>query len=82
MTQLVTRVDDELVAAIDALISTGFVSNRSEAVRIALEQLVDRHRRDQIGAQIVAGYRALPQRDDDFPGADAAAARMIAEEPW
>lgn len=82
MTQLVTRVDDELVAAVDALISTGLVSNRSEAVRVGLEQLVDRHRRDQVGAQIVAGYRALPQRDDELPRRDAAAARMIAEEPW
>lgn len=82
MPQLVTRVDAELVAAIDALISSGFVSNRSEAVRIALEQLVDRHHRDQIGAQIVAGYRALPQRNDEFPDADLASAQMIAEEPW
>jgi Arc/MetJ-type ribon-helix-helix transcriptional regulator len=82
MPQLVTRVDDELAAAVDELVASGAVTSRSEAVRVALEQLVDRHRRRILGEQIAAGYVATPQTDTEFGGADEASAQMIADEPW
>ena len=80
--QLVTRVDDRLAAEVDALVSAGVVESRSDAVRQALEDLVDRHRRREIGARIVDGYRRLPQPDDDVGFTDEATLAMIAEEPW
>ncbi len=82
MPQLVTRVDDELAAAVDELVASGAVASRSEAVRVALEQLVDRHRRRILGEQIAAGYTATPQTDAEVGWADEASARMIADEPW
>ncbi len=82
MAQLVTRVDDALAAAVDELVESGDVKSRSDAVRIALERLVDRARRDRIGAQIVAGYLAIPQTDDEMGWADSLSRRMIEEEPW
>jgi Arc/MetJ-type ribon-helix-helix transcriptional regulator len=82
MAQLVTRVEDELVAAVDELVAAGVVASRSEAVRLGLERLVRRWRRDRIGAQIVDGYRRLPQSDDEVSWADDATRRMIADEPW
>jgi len=82
MAQLVTRVDDGLAAAVDGLVAAGVVASRSEAVRLGLEQLVDRFRRDEIGARIVAGYRSLPQSESEVGWADESSARMIAEEPW
>jgi Arc/MetJ-type ribon-helix-helix transcriptional regulator len=82
MPQLVTRVDEELAAAIDALVTSGVVASRSEAVRVALEQLVDRHRRRTVGEQIAAGYVAMPQTEAEVGWADEASARMIADEPW
>jgi Arc/MetJ-type ribon-helix-helix transcriptional regulator len=82
MTQLVARVPDELVREIDRLIAEGVVASRSDAVRTALEALVDRRRRTEIGAAIVAGYERRPQTEDEFAGADAATARMIEDEPW
>jgi len=82
MTQLVTRVDDELAAAVDALVAQGVVASRSEAVRVALEGLIDRHRRDEVGAAIRAGYEARPQEDAEVGWSDAATAAMIADEPW
>jgi Arc/MetJ-type ribon-helix-helix transcriptional regulator len=82
MPQLVTRVDDELAAAVDELVASGAVASRSEAVRVALEQLVDRHRRRTVGEQIAAGYAATPQTDTEVGWADEASARMIADEPW
>lgn len=82
MPQLVTRVDDELAAAVDELVAAGAVASRSEAVRVALEQLVDRHRRRILGEQIAAGYRMTPQTDAEVGWVDDASARMIADEPW
>lgn len=82
MTQLVTRIDEALAAALDELIAAGVVENRSQAVRMGLEALVDRHRRDDAGRQIVEGYRLVPQTDAEVNWADGETARMIAEEPW
>ncbi len=82
MAQMVARLDDELCGAVDALIAAGVIASRSEAIRVGLERLVDEHRRAQIGAAIVAGYRALPQTDSEVGWADAASVRMIADEPW
>ncbi len=82
MTQLVTRIDEELAGAVDQLVADGVVANRSEAVRLALRQLVDRHRRDEIGRAIVAGYAASPQEEQEVGWADRATVAMIADEPW
>ncbi|MDY7106634.1 MAG: ribbon-helix-helix domain-containing protein [Actinomycetota bacterium] len=82
MPQLVTRVDDDLASAIDALVERGVVASRSEAVRLGLEHLVDQHRRAEIGARITEGYRARPQTESEVGWADDATVKMIAEEPW
>ena len=80
MTQLVTRIDDELVTAVDALVEAGVVDSRSEAVRVGLRALVERHRRAKVGVGIRAGYEAMP--DDDDLWSDDATIAMISEEPW
>lgn len=82
MAQLVTRVDDELAGAVDELVAAGVVESRSDAVRLGLEALIDRHRRAAIGARIVEGYRATPQTEAEVGWADAGSIQMIAEEPW
>jgi Arc/MetJ-type ribon-helix-helix transcriptional regulator len=82
MAQLVTRIDDELAADVDELVAAGVASSRSEAVRLGLRRLVDRHRRSQIGARIVEGYRQQPQDAAEVGWDDAASARMIADESW
>lgn len=82
MTQLVTRVDDDLVAEVDALVVAGVAANRSEVVRLGLTRLVEHHRRRVIGEAIVDGYRRLPQTADELAGLDEATRSMIHEEPW
>lgn len=82
MPQLVTRIDDDLARAVDDLVADGVVASRSEAVRVALRHLLDRRRRDEVGARIVAGYRAEPQRSAESGWSDVATAQMIADEPW
>ncbi len=80
--QLVTRVSDELAAAVDELVAEGVAASRSDAVRLGLDRLIDSHRRQAIGAAIVAGYERTPQTDDEVGWADEATARMIADESW
>ena len=80
--QLVTRVPDEVVAAIDDLVREGVFDSRSDAVRAGLSTVIDRRRRVAVGRAIAEGYRHLPQVDDDLRWSDAASAAMIAEEPW
>jgi Arc/MetJ-type ribon-helix-helix transcriptional regulator len=82
MAQLVTRVRDDLVQAIDRLVDEGVVASRSDAVRLALERLVDRERRRRVGESIVEGYRRVPQTDAELEWADAATREMLEEESW
>jgi Arc/MetJ-type ribon-helix-helix transcriptional regulator len=82
MPQLVTRVDAALIDGIDELIAAGVIETRSDAVRLGLERLIDRHRRDEIGRQIVEAYQRMPQTDEELAGVDEAAVAMIMEEPW
>jgi Arc/MetJ-type ribon-helix-helix transcriptional regulator len=82
MAQVVTRLDDKLVADLDGLVADGLVANRSEAVRIGLERLVEEHRRQRIGEEIVEGYKRQPQTDEEIAGAERATRASIAEEPW
>jgi Arc/MetJ-type ribon-helix-helix transcriptional regulator len=82
MAQLVARVDDSLVAEVDRLVADGVAASRSEAMRIGLEELVEAHRRQRIGTQIVDAYRRLPQTEDELAGLDAATRALVEEEPW
>ncbi|MGD1059303.1 MAG: ribbon-helix-helix domain-containing protein [Solirubrobacteraceae bacterium] len=82
MAQVVARLDDKLVAAVDELVDSGVVGNRSEAMRMGLERLVEEHRRRRIGEEIVAGYERQPQTDEELAGLDAATRALVAEEPW
>jgi Arc/MetJ-type ribon-helix-helix transcriptional regulator len=82
MAQVVTRLDDKLVAGLDGLVAEGFVASRSEGVRVALEKLLDEQRRRRIGAEIVAGYERYPETDEELAQAERATRTLIEEEPW
>jgi len=82
MAQLVARLDDELMAEVDRLVADGVVANRSEAVRLGLERLVDQQQRQRVGAAIVDAYRRQPQADEELAGLDEATRALVNEEPW
>lgn len=82
MQQLVIRVPDEMAGAIDALVEQGEFETRSEVVRAAIETMLDRHRRDEIGRQIIEGYERIPVTDEEMQWAEANAREMIEAEPW
>jgi len=82
MAQLVTRVDDSLLAQIDELVADGVVRSRSEAVRLGVGVVLERHRRGRIGRAMADAYHRDPQTDSEVGWADAATEAMIAREPW
>jgi Arc/MetJ-type ribon-helix-helix transcriptional regulator len=82
MAQLVTRLDDNLLADVDSLVVHGVVANRSEAVRLGLKTLVDLQHRRWTGEQIAEAYRRQPQTDPELAGLDESTRALIEEEPW
>ena len=82
MAQLVTRVDEETVQAVDELIEVRSVGSRSGAVRRGLALLIEQERRRRIETAIVAGYTTLPQTEEEVGWADEATVRLISDEPW
>ena len=82
MTQLVTRIDEDLAALVDELIVAGIVESRSDAVRRGLRALIDHHQRRRTAELIVNGYRNEPQTDEQVGWADEATVRLIGDEPW
>jgi Arc/MetJ-type ribon-helix-helix transcriptional regulator len=82
MAQLVARVDDRLIAAVDDLVADGVVANRSDAMRVGLERLVEEHRRRSVGQKIADAYRLQPQTREELAGLDAATRALVEEEPW
>lgn len=80
--QIAVRIPDELAESLEGLVASGRFETKAEAIRSALETLVDVERRRRIGELIAEGYRRIPQGDDDLEAATAAAIRSINEEPW
>ena len=82
MAQLIARVDDELMAELDSIVASGEAESRSDAVRRALEAMIDQRRRRLIGEAIAEGYRRVPETDEELGWAIDSTRSMIAEEPW
>ncbi len=82
MAQLVTRVDDGLVARLDEMVDSGEVESRSDAVRRALVQMLDERRRRLTGEAMAEAYRRVPETEEELRWAEANGRAMVAEEPW
>ncbi len=80
--QIAIRIPDELASSLEALVPTGRFGTKADAVRSALEALIEAERRRDVGARIAEGYRRIPQDDDDVAAATEAAIRSIHDEPW
>lgn len=80
--QIAIRIPSALAQELERLIASGRFETKADAVRSALEALVDAERRADVGRRIVEGYRKVPQDDVDVAAAAEAAGRSIDEEPW
>jgi Arc/MetJ-type ribon-helix-helix transcriptional regulator len=80
--QIAVRLPDELAASLTELVEAGRFPTKADAVRTAIERLIDLERRRRTGEEIAEAYRRLPQTDEEVEVATAAALRSVAEEPW
>ena len=64
--QIAVRIPTELADDLDAIVATGRFETRAEAIRSAIEALVESDRRRRIGDAIVEGYERLPQHEDEL----------------
>ena len=81
-TQIAVRLDEDDVARLDDMVSEGRFDSRAEAVRAAVRGMLDAERRRAAGEAIAAGYRRVPQSDDEVTAAEVNVRRLIEEEPW
>jgi Arc/MetJ-type ribon-helix-helix transcriptional regulator len=80
--QIAVRIPDELAESLEELVSRGAFETKAEAIRAALDRLIETERRRRVGELIADGYRRIPQEDEDVEAARHAAIRSIEEEPW
>ena len=79
--QMAVRLPDEMVKEIDRLVEGGRYESRADAVRAALQQLLQDLREQQLDAAIVSGYERIPDVPADA-WVTAAAEALVKEEPW
>ncbi|MCI0636312.1 MAG: ribbon-helix-helix domain-containing protein [Actinobacteria bacterium] len=80
--QIAVRIPDQLADSLEDLVSRGEFETKADAIRAALEALIEAERRRRVGELIADGYRRIPQDDDEVEAARLAAIRSIEEEPW
>jgi Arc/MetJ-type ribon-helix-helix transcriptional regulator len=80
--QIAIRIPDALATDLDRLVTSGRFETKADAVRTALETLIEAERRAEVGRRIVEGYQRVPQDDAEVAGAAQTAVRAIDEEPW
>ena len=81
--QIAVRLSDELAASLEQLVApNGPFVTKADAVRSAIEALVDREQRRRIGEAIADGYRRIPQTEEELAGVREESIRSIEEEPW
>lgn len=79
--QLAVRLSDETLQRLDRLVRSGVFANRTEAIRAAVESLVDDSERREVETAIVAGYGRSPDAPEDAWLASATRA-LVSAEPW
>lgn len=80
--QIAVRIPDALIGRLDDVVASGRFETRADAVRAALEALLETERRAEVGRRIVEGYQRVPQEDADVATASEAAEASLEDEPW
>lgn len=65
-TQLALRLPDETLEGLDWLVIRCHFSNRTEAMRSAIEAMIKIERSRQIDEQYIEAYTRMPQTDEEI----------------
>lgn len=75
--QIAVRLPNGLADSLEDLVARGRFETKADAIRTALEALVEAERRRRVGELIVEGYRRIPQDDDEDVDLAVAARRAL-----
>ena len=69
--QIAVRIPNALAKALDDLVSERRFETKAQAIRAALQTLVDQERRRKMGELTADGYRRIPQDEDEVEPCEA-----------
>jgi len=81
-TQLAIRLPDETLAGLDWLVVRCQYSNRTEAMRSAIEAMIKIERSRQIDEQYIEAYTRVPQTDDELAHLGMQSFDHLDDEDW
>ncbi|MEN8041471.1 MAG: ribbon-helix-helix domain-containing protein [Actinomycetota bacterium] len=82
MTTVAIRLPDDILERLDELVRPDGYATRTEAIRRAIEVLLDAHEQAAIDREIVDAYTRMPQTAEEVAIAKAATKALVEEEPW
>lgn len=80
--QIAVKLPDDLVEAVDRLVTEEQFENRSAAVRAALRSLLHASRSQAVDRAFAEGFARLPEDVDEMRQATDLAVDAIEAEPW
>ena len=81
-TQIAVKLPDEVVHAIDHLVTTGRFASRSDAVRRGLDHVVREANAERIDRAFADGFARFPEHPEELADAERLAIESIEDEPW
>lgn len=81
-TQIAVKLPDEVVLAVDRMVDGGTFGSRSQAVRAALESLLQQSESARVRQAFARGFQRHPERPDEMSDARRLAIDAIEDEPW
>ncbi len=80
--QIAIRLEESLLASLDAMVARGLFESRADAVRRGVEMVVGADEQRRIDDAYVAAYERAPQDPADDAAALASLRESILEESW
>lgn len=80
--QIAVRLPEELLTALEDLVSRGVYESRAAAVRAGVEAILELDRRRLTDRAVVEGYRRIPPTEAERQAAIGSLRDAILEEPW
>ncbi len=81
-TQLAIRLPDETLEGLDWLVVRCQFSNRTDAMRSAIEAMIKLERSRQIDEQYIAAYTKCPQTDEELAHLGLQSFAHLDDEDW
>jgi Arc/MetJ-type ribon-helix-helix transcriptional regulator len=80
--QIAVKLSDEMLAALDELVTAGHFESRSGAVRAGVREILRQTARRGTDLKFAEGFRRSPESEAELADAYRLAFEAIEDEPW